>query len=62
MAPNNYDQTSKLLRKAAYWLNDYAGAFRNIKDPNVKAFREKLLKLAKKCRDAARSAATGGGS
>lgn len=43
------DETSKVLRRAAYWLGDYARAF-NGDEPGVRLFRAKLLKLSKECR------------
>lgn len=47
------DKRGKLLRKAAYWLRDYASAF-NGDEPGVRLFRAKLLKLAAECRKASK--------
>lgn len=53
-----FDRTkkAKLLRKAAYWLTDYASCF-NGQDaaPGVLKFRNKIRKLAADCRKASKS-------
>lgn len=44
------EKQKKLLRKAAYWLRDYASAFNGPGESGgVLRFRDKLLKLAKEC-------------
>lgn len=50
----------KLLRKAAYWLADYARAFRG-DEPGVKRFHDQIMKLAKQCRTAGREPQHGAG-
>ena len=51
----------KLLRSAAYWLNDYANVFSkpSAEDKDyaeqIKRFRDKLRKLAEQCRKAGRA-------
>ena len=46
---------SRLLRKAAYWLEDYARAFRNVTEPGCEKFHKKLRKLAADCRKESRT-------
>lgn len=50
MAPTLDTKEKRLLRKAAYWLRDYADAFRSAPESGAVAFRKKLLKLATECR------------
>ena len=51
--PNPKTKEAKMLRKAAYWLTDYANCFRNQDSPGVEQFRNKLRKLAADCRKVA---------
>ena len=41
---------NKVLRKAAYWLTDYANCFRTSTEPGARKFAEKLRKISKECR------------
>lgn len=60
MSAPTIDRRAQLLRKAAYWLADYASAFRTADEPGARQFRDKLRKLAAQCRKAARSSIEGG--
>ena len=48
------DKRAKLLRKAAYWLTDYANCFRHAPEPGAVEFRKKIRAIAAKCREASR--------
>lgn len=52
--PKRLSKEKRLLRKAAYWLNDYANCFRGEQAPGVARFRDKLRKIAAECRKTGR--------
>jgi hypothetical protein len=59
--PNSYTvkedrRRSKLLRKAAYWLRDYARCFRTSEEAGAREFYEKLQKIASDCDKVSRDA------
>lgn len=54
---STFDRTkqAKMLRKAAYWLRDYASCFNRDDAPGVVQFKNKLRKLAADCTKASKS-------